>query len=57
MDHWGPWEDSFGDLKGPPQKTHTLELQMENANLSSTTDESRVQPKSFEYDESRLARH
>ena len=36
---------------------HTLELQMESANLSSTTDEFRVQPKSFEYDEFRLARH
>ena len=36
--------------------THTLELQMESANLSSTTDESRVQPTSFEYDEFRLAR-
>ena len=47
-------------LENPIMKhahTHTLELQMENANLSSTTDESRVQPKSFEYDESRLARH
>ena len=41
----------------PREQKHTLELQMENANLSSTTDESRVQPKSFEYDESRLARH
>ena len=34
--------------------THTLELQMESANLSSTTDESRVQLMSLEYDEYRL---
>ena len=27
---------------------HTLKLQMESANLSSTTDESRVQPTSLE---------
>ena len=40
-----------------PTHTVTLELQMESANLSSTTDESRVQPTSFEYDEFRLARH
>ena len=46
--------DPFGLI---PQLSHTLELQMESANLSSTTDESRVQPTSFEYDEFRLARH
>ena len=34
---------------------HTLELQMESANLSSTTDEFRVQLMSLEYDELRLA--
>ena len=33
---------------------YTLELQMESANLSSTTDESRVQLMSLEYDEYRL---
>ena len=32
-------------------ETHTLKLQMESANLSSTTDESRVQLMSLEYDE------
>ena len=35
---------------------YTLKLQMESANLSSTTDESRVQLVSLEYDEFRLAR-
>ena len=34
---------------------YTLELQMESANLSSTTDESRLQLISLEYGEFRLA--
>ena len=37
--------------------THTLKLQKESANLSSTTDESRVQLMSLEYGEIRLAQH
>ena len=44
-------------IPAPPpsrKKKHTLELQMESANLSSTTDESRVQLMSLEYDEYRL---
>ena len=45
-----PWQSA--PKKG---KTHTLKLQMESANLSSTTDESRVQLMSLEYDEVRLA--
>ena len=43
------WEHSFGP--GPveePITQHTLELQMESAHLSSTTDESRVQLMSLE---------
>ena len=36
---------------------YTLELQMEGANLSSTTDEFRVQLMSLEYGELRLAHH
>ena len=36
---------------------YTLKLQMEGANLSSTTDESRVQLMSLEWVDFRLARH
>ena len=47
-------ELTFGSTNMVRNK-YTFKLQMESANLSSTTDESRVQLMSLEYDELRLA--
>ena len=50
-----PTEPARGHTMGTPEDSPrmgcTLKLQMESANLSSTTDESRVQLMSLEYDE------
>ena len=55
-----PTEPARGSHNGytrgfPTNGVYTLKLQMESANHSSTTDESRVQLRSLEYDELRLA--
>ena len=56
-DRAGPGSHNGYTRGFPTDGVYTLELQMESANLSSTTDESRVQPTSLEYDEFRLTMH
>ena len=54
-DRAGPGSHNGYTRGFPTNGVYTLKLQMESANLSSTTDESRVQLISLEYDEVRLA--
>ena len=54
-DRAGPGSHNGYTRGFPTNGARTLKLQMESANLSSTTDESRVQLISLEYDELRLA--